>query len=136
MCGANEPQYQLQLRDNLIAASFVGRWNTAIDLAFMTELGAAMQNMRGRCWGFLVDMRLWDMPDEVVNSMQRAKVDLDRRNQVAECWLVRDGRQGYFIKPLLVELNIPLTLCYSDQEALQWLRSQDMQLPDKFQLSS
>jgi len=118
------PTYALGACSNLIYARFEGTWNVTIDLEFMTELGQQMLAMKCHHWGFLVDMRHWDMPQHVIDMMQTAKVHLNRRNQIAECWIVQHPEQGRFIEPLITQAQIPLQRCSSLSSAMQWLETQ------------
>jgi hypothetical protein len=63
-----------------------GMWSTQLDLAYLSELAEIIRGMRGQTWSMVVDMRGWVVPEPAKDP--KYNIDLDRRNQRAECWLV------------------------------------------------
>lgn len=63
-----------------------GVWSTQLDLTYLSELAETIRGMRGQSWSMIVDMREWVVPEAAKDP--RYNVNLDRRNQKAEAWLV------------------------------------------------
>lgn len=79
---------------NVVYVSLQGIWTVQADLAYLTNLSNHIGKMNRNQWGMIVDMRNWTLPLEVFESPFKSKVVLDRRNQIAEAWIVNNVNQG------------------------------------------
>nr|WP_240920040.1 hypothetical protein [Paraglaciecola sp. 20A4] len=82
-------------------------------MAYLSDLGETMNAMRGNTWAVLVDMRGWVVPISVSSSPLKSDVNLDRRNQKIECWVVDSPSQGDALLPYFVESGI-VPRCFSE----------------------
>ena len=58
-----------------------------------------MGQIRNQPWGFVVDMRYSyiDSIEQTFTAPKSVSINLDRLNQVLECWLVREESQADFL---------------------------------------
>lgn len=113
--------YRVITTTNLIKVSLEGVWNSAIDIAYLTELSLAMRAMRTNPWGLAVDMRGWFVPEEVRRFKEKTAIHLDRRNQQAECWLVDDMAQANHLSDYIEKAGVPFKRCLDVSSANIWL---------------
>lgn len=115
------PSFQVLICNNLIKVNLEGCWDISSDLAYLNQLSAAMKQVRDKPWGLLVDMRGWRVSEEMINFKQKTIFHMDRRNQIAECWLVEDLSQGAHLIHFIEKANIPLKRCTSVSSGRTWL---------------
>jgi hypothetical protein len=118
----NYADFKIDVVGNLIKVKICGTWTIQADLAYLTELGAQIQKMRGKPWAMLVDMRGWVMPEDLYNSKFKSKLSLDRRNQKVECWIVDDPKQGSFLHHFIEASGVPFKCFQSQSEAKAWMQ--------------
>lgn len=99
------------------------------DLKYLSELGEAMQQMRGNTWAVLVDMRGWLVPKSVSESPLKARLILDRRNQKLEYWIVDDISQGDDLLPFFTQSGLTPKRYISPTAAYQSLLDSGYVLP-------
>ena len=116
-----EGSFEIKSVKNIIHVKLHGVWNIRVDFAYLTELTKHMQNMRGNPWCIIVDMRGWVVPNEHKTSNTKVDLQLDRRNQKAECWIVDEPTQGDFLIHFMTKAGFPHSKVYSDEEAEEWL---------------
>lgn len=95
----SEPSFSLNISNDVLWVVLEGQWNVATDLSYLTELSDNMRQIRNQPWGLVVDMRNWyiDSVEQTFAAPNSVSIDLDRRNQVLECWLVRENSQADFL---------------------------------------
>ncbi|WP_233268975.1 hypothetical protein [Paraglaciecola sp. L1A13] len=101
------------MKSRLIVVQIKGHWTLQTDMAYLSDLGETMHAMRGNTWAVLVDMRGWVVPKSVSSSPLKSAVNLDRRNQKLECWVVDSPSQGDALLPYFTESGI-VPRCFSD----------------------
>ncbi len=119
---SSAPHFHIVDKAGLIKASLEGRWNTQIDLAYITRLSEFMQKNNHKPWALLVDMRGWRVPPDVKLFKHENVFHLDRRNQKAECWLVEDKDQGVHLIHYLTIAKIPFRRCLDVDSAQTFLQ--------------
>ncbi|UAA38356.1 hypothetical protein KIH87_16965 [Paraneptunicella aestuarii] len=117
--------YQICSSKNLIQVRITGTWTISIDLAYLSELSETMSKARNTPWAMVVDMRGFLLPEELLDSEKKitANIDLDRRNQLAECWIVDHIEQSENLEGFITGSGVPLKKVFTEQEASQWLAS-------------
>ena len=63
--------YQINVKSRLIIVHTSGEWTLQTDMAYLSDLGEAIQSMRGNTWAVLVDMRGWLVPKSVSTTSFR-----------------------------------------------------------------
>lgn len=119
---ANEADFRVEIVGNLIKVRLSGQWTIQADLAYLTELGAQIQKMRGKPWAMLVDMRGWVMPQDLYNSKFKSKLTLDRRNQKIECWIVDAPEQGAVLHHFIKDSGVPFKRFEAQSAAKEWMQ--------------
>lgn len=124
------PQFQITQSRNLISVELAGIWQAAQDLAYLTELSEHIAAINHQPWGLLINMRNWQL-DDVPRSTQiqdrLVEIPLDRRNQLAECWIVNNDLQGRSVMHFVTEQpGLSFERCYTQSEALAWLKRFDL----------
>lgn len=119
----NKTDFHVETIGKLIKVRLSGVWSIQADLAYLTELGAHIQVMRGKSWAMLVDMRGWVMPKDLYNSKFKSKLTLDRRNQRVECWIVDEPNQGAFLHHFIESNGVPFQRFEKFDEAKEWMHS-------------
>ncbi|MDF2179675.1 hypothetical protein P2G88_15600 [Aliiglaciecola sp. CAU 1673] len=111
---------------DLLRVKLSGAWQSNTELAYLTEFSEHIHNMviRGHPWGVLVDMLEWDGSDvRWPEHSPAAGVLLDRRNQICECWLVKDATQAVALeKYILMHGTIAFSRHPDNQAAMNWLK--------------
>ncbi|WP_339772963.1 hypothetical protein [uncultured Paraglaciecola sp.] len=110
---SSPPYYRITVKSRLIVVQIKGQWTLQTDMAYLSDLGETMHAMRGNTWAVLVDMRGWVIPKSVSSSPLKSDVNLDRRNQKLECWVVDSPSQGDALLPYFTESGI-VPRCFSD----------------------
>ena len=117
----SEPKFEIVTKNNVIHINLSGLWTVQADLAYLTSLTEQIHNVKGNPWSMLIDMRGWDLTLDVFNSEFKSKISLDRRNQIAESWVVDDLNQSevllYFFEKSKLQPKRVLTMT----EALDWI---------------
>lgn len=117
----NEAAFAVDIVGNVIHVKLRGLWTIQADLAYLTLLGEKIQTMRGNSWAIYVDMRGWIMPLSVYDSEFSSKIQLDRRNQKAECWVMDDFKQGEMLLHFLEKSGVPFKRFLDFKSAQQWM---------------
>lgn len=126
----NRPNFQIERFDTVIAAKLNGQWNSAIDLKYLSELGAAMQRMRQNTWVIIVDLRDWYVEDTERTKNTNYSLHLDRRNQIGECWIVREQSQAKHLDPFFETLEFKPKRVISSQDMQLWAEKMSVQIPE------
>lgn len=112
---------------DLLRVTLSGSWRLTTELAYLTEMAERIHDMivRGRPWGVLVDMLDWDGNQPQWPAASPAlDVLLDRRNQVCECWIVRDHEQALALEHfVLMHGFIAFARRPQQRAAISWLKS-------------
>ena len=93
------PHYSIDIRGDVLCARMHNKAQLDKDLQYLLDFATAAQSMRNRPWGILSDMSHWPA-HEIQLKDTKLFEDFDRRNQIAECWIVRDDKQGARLIPL------------------------------------
>lgn len=112
-----KPNYSVSVKNNIIVAKITGDWDMHSDLGYLTALDEAISKVRAVRWALFADLRGWRVSEEVINFKHNLTIQLDRRNQQAECWLVDDVEQGSHIQHHITNSGVPLHKCLGRQEA-------------------
>lgn len=123
---SHAPFFEVISGSHLIKAKITGDWTITADIGYLSRLAEAMQNSRSQPWCLLVDMRGFVIPTELKarNRKITANVELNRRNQLAECWIVDDMEQGKELEHFIHASNIPLHRFKDEESANRWLKAQ------------
>ena len=117
----SEPRFEIVTKNNIIYVNLSGIWTVQADIAYLTSLIEHIHKVKVKPWSMFVDMRGWTLPDEVFNSEFKAKILLDRRNQLAESWLLDDLHQAEILMYHFKETKLQPKRVLTMQEALDWL---------------
>lgn len=120
---SDTPFYEVISGSHLIKAKIAGIWTLSADLNYLSRLSEAMQESRNQPWCLIVDMRGFVMPDEMKdrNRKATANIELNRRNQLAECWIVDHAEQCKELEHFINQANIPLHRFLDDKASQAWL---------------
>jgi hypothetical protein len=89
---------------NLLKVRLEGIWDLATNIEYLNELSLVMRSCHN---GPLVDMRDWIVTDEIRNFKSKINIQMDRRNQILECWLVDDMDRGSHVAHFIEQAEIP-----------------------------
>jgi hypothetical protein len=117
----SSPSFRVETFDRLVYFQVRGTWTLAADLQWLTQTSEAMNKMRGSPWYLLADMRGWVLPKEVAFSSKRAKYNVDRRNEIAECWWVNEDDDLNLLLPVKEKLPITVNIVTEASEVNNWL---------------
>lgn len=125
----NPASFSIVRQNQVVWVELIGVWNPSVDLQYLTELGAVMNNMRGGPWAMVVDMRQWIVDDIYQEKGYTAEVHLNRLNQKAECWIVNAQDQGDFLVKFLEKAKMPLRKFFDEEDVHSWLMSHGYEDP-------
>lgn len=95
----------------------------------MTELSEQIYQMHRKPWGMLVNMLDWELDDVPKFSKEHnvVEVHLDRRNQIAECWVVRNSIQARSLLKFVENLpGVSFDRFLTISEAKAWLANKGL----------
>ncbi len=115
------PSFKIKRIGNQIHVKLSGIWTIQADLAYLTQLIECIHEIKGAPWVMFVDMQEWELPIEVFESEFKTKILLDRRNQIAESWLVNDMQQGELLLYFFRHSKVKPKRFVDRNEALNWL---------------
>jgi len=125
---SDKPSFNIQLSTHIVQVTLRGKWSLSQDMAYLSQLAQGIDQIKAKPWGMLVDMRHWQLKQIQhfdYQQKQVADVHIDRRNQKAECWIVREPNQAQallkFIDPKLAFIRVE-----SEQQAITWLKQFDL----------
>lgn len=130
MTGQAPYMFQVKTSEQVIIARLAGVWTLNDDLEYITQLSEHISAFNRKRWGLFVDMRDWVLPEEVFESPFKSRILLDRRNQVAESWLVNELNQGEQLLPFFRETKIVPFRTLSRTEALNYLKHKGLQFDE------
>lgn len=113
--------------DALIFVNLQGQWSIQHDLAYLSDLAEVLTHMRGKVWTLIVDMRGWHVPDSIRHA--KYHVDLDRRNQKAECWIVDNPKDNEYLLVYFAGKPVQPQRCLTMQSAQQFLLTLEIDIP-------
>jgi hypothetical protein len=124
------PYYSIEVRGDVLCAKLRKKTGLETDWKYLLDFSAAAQSMRNRPWGILSDMRDWPSDQTQVKD-KRVLDDFDRRNQIAECWVVRDDKQAARLIPAIERHSaIKFTRVRTLDEARDWYKKQPLFFDD------
>jgi hypothetical protein len=116
-----KPTYIVELTNNIVVVKISGDWNIQTDIGYLTILDETISRVRNDGWALFADLRGWRVSEEVVHLKHNLIIELTRKNQQAECWLVDTMDQGKHIQHHIENAGVPLYKCESRQDAEKWL---------------
>lgn len=116
-----KPTYTVELTNNIVLVKISGDWNIQADISYLTMLDETISRVRNDKWALFADLRGWRVSKEVVKFKHNLTIQLARKNQQAECWLVDDINQGKHIQHHIESQSVPFYKCFSRQDAEKWL---------------
>lgn len=116
-----QPTYSVELKNNIVIAKISGDWNIQTDISYLSSLDETISKVRNEKWALFADLRGWRVSEEVKNYKHNVTIQLARRNQQAECWLVDNIDQGKHIQHHIENAAVPLYKCKSRHDAKNWL---------------
>lgn len=116
----------------MIYVRLSGQWTTAIDLAYLSELIENIRAMRGQTWGLIADLREWVIAPEVAGKNSGYVIDIQRRNQIAEAWIVNHPEQGQHLEDFFNEYNFAPERVQTEDELEQWAQKHQLPLDKTF----
>ena len=124
------PTYKIQIRGDVLCANMHKETRLDVDLQYLLDFAVAAQSLRNRPWGILSDMRDWNA--NAVKLKNRSILeDFDRRNQIAECWVVRDDEQAKALIPIIqAHATIKFARVKTFEEARTWYKKQPLFFDD------
>lgn len=125
-----KPSFTINRTTRLITIRLDGEWNSAIDLEYLSELASTMQQMRQGTWAIVVDIRSWYIDPDTAKQNTNYSLHLDRRNQLAEVWIVREHNQAKHLDVFFDPLNFTPARVTSRQELEQWATDNHIELPE------
>lgn len=121
-----DPYYNIEVRGDVLCAKIQNKTGIETDLKFVLGLATAAQTIRNRPWGILSDMREWHSNHTQLKD-RRVFENFDRRNQIAECWIVRDENQGTALIPIIEKRpSINFIRVKTLDEAIAWYKKQPL----------
>ncbi len=116
----------------MISVKLIGKWTTSADLAYLTSLSQAINAMRRGTWGIIVDMRQWQVDESVAEENKNYPVVIDRRNQIAEAWLVNDAKQAQHLDKYFESLPFSPLRVQSQSELNAWANAHGLPLDSEY----
>jgi hypothetical protein len=116
-----KPTYIVELTNNIVVSKISGDWSIQADIGYLTILDETISRVRNDRWALFADLRGWRVSEEVVNFKHNLTIELTRKNQQAECWLVDNMDQGKHIQHHIENAGVPLYKCVSRKDAEKWL---------------
>lgn len=100
----------------------------ATDIEYLHQLSQAMRSCHNKPWALVVDMRGWIVTEEIQNFKSKINLQMDRRNQSLECWLVDDMNQGGHVVHFVKRAGFPFKRFLEQESANEWLAEQGFPL--------
>lgn len=114
--------YHVYVTGNLVVARIQGEWGLTTAIEYFTKLTQAISSVQPNPWASLVDMRGWALNPSVIASKDSVKLELDRRNQLAECWMVEPHEPNDSLARFPLLAGIPLYRVPSLEQGIQNLK--------------
>jgi hypothetical protein len=118
--------YIIEVRGDVLYSKLIGKWDLSKDIRYSMEYSTIAQRLRNRPWAILCDMSQWSL--SIKKPEKRSLVNtFDRRNQIAECWVIKDEKQVVALKPYLASYpHIRLNWFTDAREAGNWIAKQPL----------
>ena len=100
--------YKICVTGNLVTARIQGEWELSMAIEYFTELTQSIRSVQSHPWASLVDMRGWALGQSALQSADKIKLELDRRNQLLECWIVTPDRPNDSLARFPLQAGITL----------------------------
>lgn len=110
----------------MILVRKTGYWDIVTDIAYITDLAQAFARFKSRQFVVFVDMRGWICSDEVKKSEFKTDIELDRRAQVAECWVVDENKYSDHLLKFVALPSLDFLRTQSLDEANEWIARQTL----------
>jgi hypothetical protein len=89
-----------------------------------------MQRMRQTTWGIVVDLREWYIDPNTAKSNTNYSLHFDRRNQIAECWIVREENQAPHLDPFFEDTEFKPRRVFTLEELESWAAEVNFYVPE------
>jgi len=131
----NKATFSIDIVSSMILVRKSGYWDIVTDIAYITDLAQAFTRFKSRQFVVIVDMRGWICSDEVKASEFKTDIVLDRRAQVAECWIVDETKYSDHLLKFVTLPSLDFLRSQSLEEANEWIARQTLTALEKDQLS-
>lgn len=115
------PRFQITIDNNTIKVQLEGVWDLATDIEYLNKLSEAMHSCHNKPWALVVDMRGWIVTEEIRNFKSKINLQMDRRNQDVECWIVDDMGQGEHVQHFIEKAGVRFQRFLDENAANIWL---------------
>ena len=116
-----EPKFEIHVANQVIHAYLSGRWGGAVDLFYLSEMNIKMHEVRALPWAIFIDLTDCEFTEQIFNEDIRHNSGLDRRNQLIECWLLREPEQINFLERFPKEQDVTLGKFLSEEQSASWM---------------
>lgn len=124
-----KPSFTINRTARLITIQLNGDWNSSIDLEYLSELANTMNQMRQGTWAIVADLRNWYIDADTAQQNSNYSLQLDRRNQIAEAWLLRDPEQAMHLDDYFDALNFSPVRVTELDKLQAWASEHNIELP-------
>ena len=118
---AKKAKFDIHVANQVIHAHLYGRWGGAIDLFYLSEMNVKMHEVRALPWAIFIDLTECEFTQQIFNDDIRHNSGLDRRNQLIECWLLREPEQISFLEHFPKEQDVILGKFTNEKESAAWM---------------
>lgn len=115
------PSFSIKTCGNCILIKKTADWDFKTDIAYLSALCNEMNKRKGKAFYVVADMRNWRVPDTVKQSKIKMPVELDRRNQKGEIWLLSELSAADHLLPYFKDEPFPLERVTTKDALLAWI---------------
>lgn len=116
-----EPYYSISKLGELLLVRQTGDWTLVKDIEYLCALGEHFTSLKQSRFAVFVDMRGWIVPESVKSTPIKEFLTLDRRSQIAECWLCDDFKMSEYILPHFANVSFTLERVTDKHIAESWV---------------
>ncbi len=116
--------FTIERHERCLFVSLKGQWDLSADMRYLTELTRYIAQIQTRPWGVVVDMLEWSLPisEQRIDRQDVANIHLDRRNQIFECWIVKDEFQALELQHFVETIShVQFNRVDNMRAAKQWI---------------
>lgn len=122
--------FKIEVTGNLVTARIQGEWELSMAIQYFTELTQAIRTIQSHPWASLVDMRGWALGQSAKQSADKIKLELDRRNQLLEFWIVTPDEPNDSLARFPLQAGITLFRVQDTHQMLSKIKPYSL-LPEK-----
>lgn len=116
--------YQITTNDNILEVKLNGEWHPAIDQEYMSALADSIRQVNSKKWAMLIDMSQCHIHANNISNSIVDELNTNRRNQLAEVWVVSHADQGDFLLNFGSSLKMKVHKCFCVSEGKKYLQRQ------------